>query len=137
MNPGTTYFLEWPPPYARMVDMWRGGGGLIRAACMPQVRAHAVEVLQRTEDEELLGYALQLVQALRYEAAHHSPLSAFLVARGARNPTLAIFLHWCAAPARPGRARQASAPFSTPGLAVAPSCMALTSQRPAAPASSS
>jgi hypothetical protein len=63
-----------------------------------QVRAHAVEVLRRTEDEELLGYALQLVQALRYEASHASPLAAFLVGRAARSATLAIFLHWRAPP---------------------------------------
>ena len=62
----------------------------------PQVRAHGVAVLERCEDEELLGTALQLVQALRYEAAHDSPLAAFLVRRAVPNATLAILLHWCA-----------------------------------------
>ena len=61
-----------------------------------QVRAHAVEVLRRTEDEELRYYALQLVQALRYEASDDSRLAAFLVRRAAANPPLAILLHWCA-----------------------------------------
>ena len=61
-----------------------------------QVRAHAVEVLKRTEDEELLYYLLQLVQALRYEAADASPLAQFLVQRAVANPTLAFTLHWCA-----------------------------------------
>ena len=61
-----------------------------------QVRAHGVAVLERSEDDELLGTALQLVQALRYEAAHDSPLAAFLVRRAVSNATLAILLHWCA-----------------------------------------
>lgn len=61
-----------------------------------QVRAHAVEVLRRTEDEELLYYLLQLVQALRYEASHDCPLARFLVQRAVANPTLAFTLHWCA-----------------------------------------
>ncbi|BDA44872.1 phosphatidylinositol 3-kinase VPS34 [Coccomyxa sp. Obi] len=60
----------------------------------PEVRAHAVEVLKRTENEELLYYLLQLVQALRYEAADDSRLAAFLVQRAISDPTLAIFLHW-------------------------------------------
>ena len=55
-----------------------------------------MEVLQRTEDEELLYYLLQLVQALRYEAADASPLAHFLVQRAVANPTLAFTLHWCA-----------------------------------------
>jgi hypothetical protein len=59
-----------------------------------QVRAHAVEVLKRTDDEELLYYLLQLVQALRYEASNESPLASFLVQRAHANPNLAIFLHW-------------------------------------------
>jgi len=56
-----------------------------------------VEVLKRTENEELLYYLLQLVQALRYEAADDSRLASFLVQRAMTDPTLAIFLHWCAA----------------------------------------
>lgn len=59
-----------------------------------QVRAHAVSVLRQAEDEELLCYLLQLVQALRYEAADDSPLAAFLVSRATSNTTLAIHLHW-------------------------------------------
>ncbi|CAK0784160.1 hypothetical protein CVIRNUC_007363 [Coccomyxa viridis] len=64
----------------------------------PEVRAHAVEVLKRTEDEELLYYLLQLVQALRYEAADASPLAQFLVQRAVANPTLAFTLHWYLVP---------------------------------------
>ena len=59
-----------------------------------QVRGHAVEVLQRTQDEELLYYLLQLVQALRYEATTHSRLSAFLVSRATRNSVIGTLLHW-------------------------------------------
>lgn len=59
-----------------------------------QVRGHAVEVLQRTEDEELLYYLLQLVQALRYESTTHSRLSTFLVARATNNTVMATLLHW-------------------------------------------
>ena len=62
---------------------------------MVQVRAHAVEVLKRTEDEELLYYLLQLVQALRFEESNDSPLAQFLVQRAVANPTLAFTLHWC------------------------------------------
>ena len=59
-----------------------------------QVRAHAVEVLQRTDDEELLYYLLQLVQALRYESSHDSRLARFIVGRAARNPVIGVYLHW-------------------------------------------
>lgn len=59
-----------------------------------KVRAHAVEVLKRTDDEELLYYLLQLVQALRYEAVDDSPLATFLLQRAVANPNLAMFLHW-------------------------------------------
>ena len=63
-------------------------------AARVQVRGHAVEVLQRTQDEELLYYLLQLVQALRYEATTHSRLSAFLVSRAAKNTVMGTLLHW-------------------------------------------
>lgn len=53
-----------------------------------------MEVLQRTQDEELLYYLLQLVQALRYEATTHSRLSAFLVSRATKNTVMGTLLHW-------------------------------------------
>ena len=59
-----------------------------------QVRAHAVQVLGRAGDEELGQYLLQLVQALRYEAAPDSQLSRFLIGRAARNAGIATLLHW-------------------------------------------
>ena len=58
------------------------------------MRGHAVEVLQRTPDEELLYYLLQLVQALRYQAATHSRLSNFLVHRATNNTVMGTLLHW-------------------------------------------
>lgn len=46
------------------------------------MRAYAVSVLERADDEELLCYLLQLVQALRFERSDKSRLSHFLVQRG-------------------------------------------------------
>lgn len=60
------------------------------------MRATAVAVLRRAEDEELRGVLLQLVQALRYEPGDDSRLAALLVQRAARTPTIAIPLHWYA-----------------------------------------
>jgi hypothetical protein len=77
-----------------------GGAGAVRGraprARARQVRATAVAVLRRAEDEELRGVLLQLVQALRYEPGDDSRLAALLVQRAARQPTIAIPLHWCA-----------------------------------------
>ena len=53
-----------------------------------------MEVLQRTQDEELLYYLLQLVQALRYEATTHSRLATFLVSRATKNTVMGTLLHW-------------------------------------------
>ncbi|PYH48949.1 phosphatidylinositol 3-kinase VPS34 [Aspergillus saccharolyticus JOP 1030-1] len=69
----------------------------------PAVRSYAVERLRKADDEELLLYLLQLVQALKYEenpegsaenAAHDSSLANFLVARAANNFKLGSYLHW-------------------------------------------
>ncbi|KAJ6765215.1 PHOSPHATIDYLINOSITOL 3-KINASE CATALYTIC SUBUNIT TYPE 3 [Salix koriyanagi] len=46
-----------------------------------EVRAYAVSVLERADDEELQCYLLQLVQALRFERSDKSCLSQFLVKR--------------------------------------------------------
>lgn len=45
------------------------------------MRAYAVSVLERADDEELQCYLLQLVQALRFERSDKSRLSHFLVER--------------------------------------------------------
>ncbi|KAJ8773848.1 hypothetical protein K2173_008311 [Erythroxylum novogranatense] len=59
-----------------------------------EVRAYAVSVLERADDEELHCYLLQLVQALRFERSDKSCLSQFLVQRALKNIELASFLRW-------------------------------------------
>ncbi|XP_059309314.1 phosphatidylinositol 3-kinase, root isoform isoform X2 [Lycium ferocissimum] len=59
-----------------------------------EVRAYAVSVLEKADDEELQCYLLQLVQALRFERSDKSRLSHFLVQRSLRNVELASFLRW-------------------------------------------
>ncbi|KOM45697.1 hypothetical protein LR48_Vigan06g100300 [Vigna angularis] len=59
-----------------------------------EVRAYAVSVLERADDEELQCYLLQLVQALRFERSDKSRLSHFLVQRALCNIELASFLRW-------------------------------------------
>ncbi|XP_068641536.1 phosphatidylinositol 3-kinase, root isoform [Aristolochia californica] len=59
-----------------------------------EVRAYAVSVLERADDEELQCYLLQLVQALRFERSDRSRLSLFLVQRSLSNIELASFLRW-------------------------------------------
>ncbi|KAG2702007.1 hypothetical protein I3843_06G065900 [Carya illinoinensis] len=59
-----------------------------------EVRAYAVSVLERADDEELQCYLLQLVQALRFERSDKSRLSHFLVQRALRNSEFASFLRW-------------------------------------------
>nr|GEY03891.1 phosphatidylinositol 3-kinase, root isoform isoform X1 [Tanacetum cinerariifolium] len=59
-----------------------------------EVRAHAVRVLERADDEELQCYLLQLVQALRFERSDKSRLSQFLVQRSLSNIEFASFLRW-------------------------------------------
>ncbi|XP_010269374.1 PREDICTED: phosphatidylinositol 3-kinase, root isoform isoform X2 [Nelumbo nucifera] len=59
-----------------------------------EVRAYAVSVLERADDDELQCYLLQLVQALRFERSDKSRLSHFLVQRSLHNIELASFLRW-------------------------------------------
>ena len=65
----------------------------------PAVRAYAVERLRKADDEELLMYLLQLVQALKFEkvdgeAAQDSSLASFLISRATRSFMLGNYLHW-------------------------------------------
>ncbi|KAK2786758.1 Phosphatidylinositol (PI) 3-kinase [Emmonsiellopsis sp. PD_33] len=69
----------------------------------PDVRAYAVDRLRKSDDEELLLYLLQLVQALKFEAipndvtgdvTQDSSLINFLITRAANNPLLGSYLHW-------------------------------------------
>lgn len=67
----------------------------------PAVRAYAVDRLRKADDEELLSYLLQLVQALKFEPRHakenddiDSSLASFLIVRSAANFKLGNFLYW-------------------------------------------
>jgi phosphatidylinositol 3-kinase len=63
----------------------------------PVVRGYAVERLKKADDDELLLYLLQLVQALKYEAAgdgDDSSLARFLINRAANSFMLGNFFHW-------------------------------------------
>uniref|UniRef100_A0A0E0KZ76 phosphatidylinositol 3-kinase n=1 Tax=Oryza punctata TaxID=4537 RepID=A0A0E0KZ76_ORYPU len=59
-----------------------------------EVRAYAVSILERADDEELQCYLLQLVQALRFERSDESCLAHFLVKRAVSNIEIASFLRW-------------------------------------------
>ncbi|KAM0252608.1 hypothetical protein ACHAP5_000898 [Fusarium lateritium] len=67
------------------------------------VRSYAVERLRKADDEELLLYLLQLVQALKYEhiktdtedeSGNDSSLAQFLIQRAAANFLLGNYFHW-------------------------------------------
>ena len=68
----------------------------------PAVRAYAVDRLRKSDDEELLLYLLQLVQALKFEKISlkkedhtlDSSLASFLISRATNNFMLGNFLHW-------------------------------------------
>jgi phosphatidylinositol 3-kinase len=69
----------------------------------PGVRSYAVERLRKADDEELLLYLLQLVQALKYEhistgpeqeSTQDSSLAKFLIHRAASNFMLGSYFHW-------------------------------------------
>lgn len=62
------------------------------------VRKYAVEILKKADDEELLYYLLQLVQATKYEQfegnPNDSPLISFLIERSSKNFTLGSYFYW-------------------------------------------
>ena len=69
----------------------------------PAVRAYAVDRLRKAEDDELLLYLLQLVQALKFEkisleknehASLDSTLASFLISRATNSFILGNYLHW-------------------------------------------
>ena len=65
----------------------------------PAVRTYAVERLRKADDDELLMYLLQLVQALKFEkvdgkASQDSSLASFLINRATRSFSLANYLYW-------------------------------------------
>ncbi|KAL8718863.1 MAG: hypothetical protein Q9225_004053 [Loekoesia sp. 1 TL-2023] len=66
----------------------------------PAVRAYAVDRLRESDDDELLLYLLQLVQALKFEKispednTQDSSLAKFLISRATKNLMLGNYLHW-------------------------------------------
>lgn len=69
----------------------------------PAVRAYAVDRLRESDDDELLLYLLQLVQALKFEkisaeaedgSTRDSSLARFLISRATKNLMLGNYLHW-------------------------------------------
>lgn len=69
----------------------------------PAVRAYAVKRLHRADDDELLLYLLQLVQALKFEpistdtsqdATQDSSLARFLISRAVNNFILGNYFYW-------------------------------------------
>src|SRR5207237_8712237 len=77
---------------------------LLDATCDNQaVRSFAVERLRKADNNELLLYLLQLVQALKYEhispqsdheVAQDSSLARFLISRAADSFTLGNYFWW-------------------------------------------
>lgn len=60
-----------------------------------RVREHAVACLETTDDHELKGCILQLVQVLKYEPYHYNALSRFLLRRSIRSPhVIGHFVFW-------------------------------------------
>ncbi|KAF3088108.1 Phosphatidylinositol (PI) 3-kinase [Orbilia oligospora] len=66
----------------------------------PAVRTYAVARLKKADDNELVLYLLQLVQALKFERQQtgdhnsESSLAQFLVTRASENETLGSLLYW-------------------------------------------
>lgn len=59
------------------------------------VQQHAVNQLQSADDEELMLYLLQLVQALKFGVGTtNSPLCHFLVSRSLNDPILGNHFYW-------------------------------------------
>ncbi len=52
----------------------------------PVVRQYAIDLLRGLKDGELRNYLLQLVQCLKFESYHDSPLKRFLIERALASP---------------------------------------------------
>ncbi|XP_072311036.1 phosphatidylinositol 4,5-bisphosphate 3-kinase catalytic subunit gamma isoform [Eucyclogobius newberryi] len=59
-----------------------------------QVRSMAVRKLETLEDDDVLRYLLQLVQAVKFEPYHDSALVRFLLKRALRSRRIGHFLFW-------------------------------------------
>uniref|UniRef100_A0A8C1IHI3 Phosphatidylinositol 4,5-bisphosphate 3-kinase catalytic subunit gamma isoform n=1 Tax=Cyprinus carpio TaxID=7962 RepID=A0A8C1IHI3_CYPCA len=58
------------------------------------VRTLAVRKLETLEDDDVLRYLLQLVQAVKFEPYHDSALARFLLKRALRSKRIGHFLFW-------------------------------------------
>jgi phosphatidylinositol-4,5-bisphosphate 3-kinase catalytic subunit alpha/beta/delta len=56
--------------------------------CDPVVREYAVRIIDQLSDKSLQEFILQLVQVLKYEAYHDSPLARLLLRRALRSPLM-------------------------------------------------
>ncbi|KAJ8598282.1 hypothetical protein CTAYLR_006012 [Chrysophaeum taylorii] len=54
----------------------------------PRIRGYAVRCLDALADDELAAITLQLVQVVKFEVNHDTPLSRFLLRRALRNPVV-------------------------------------------------
>uniref|UniRef100_A0A8C5HE99 Phosphatidylinositol 4,5-bisphosphate 3-kinase catalytic subunit gamma isoform n=1 Tax=Gouania willdenowi TaxID=441366 RepID=A0A8C5HE99_GOUWI len=59
-----------------------------------QVRSIAVRKLETLDDDDVLRYLLQLVQAVKFEPYHDSALVRFLLKRALRSKRIGHFLFW-------------------------------------------
>ncbi|KAK5895909.1 hypothetical protein CgunFtcFv8_009563 [Champsocephalus gunnari] len=59
-----------------------------------QVRSMAVRKLETLEDDDVLRYLLQLVQAVKFEPYHDSALVRFLLKKALRSKRIGHFLFW-------------------------------------------
>lgn len=80
---------QWPKlPPARALEL------LDFAYADAAVRSYAVDCIRQVNDDELLLYLLQLVQALKHESYLQCELVDFLIERALRNRRIGHFLFW-------------------------------------------
>lgn len=77
----------------RLLELWAHPPSAVTALELldakfpdPVVRKYAIGLLSGLKDDELRNYLLQLVQSLKFEAYHDSPLSRFLISRALAAP---------------------------------------------------
>lgn len=90
--------VDWTKPdyrneAYRLLKLWAIPSYPIEIVCLLdaryqdyRVREYAVGVLKLLDDEDLRLYSLQLVQCLKYESYHDSPLARFLMERSIHSP---------------------------------------------------
>ena len=58
------------------------------------VREYAVEHLKSIDDNDLKEYVLQLVQVVKHEPYHSSPVGRFLIGKALKNTTIGHYVFW-------------------------------------------